>query len=118
MANVTSRDLQEIVSKLSSDKAKTREGLICHFQEGIKLLNTWLEGERSTGFVRYIGQKTALLKPSEIRHSESWPFLITLLTKCVTLEISSSKRQLPKLIFAKILCIVVQLVEDSSLSGC
>ncbi|KAI8543048.1 hypothetical protein RHMOL_Rhmol08G0188500 [Rhododendron molle] len=95
MATVTSRDLQEIVSKLSSDKAKTRE-------EGIKLLNTWLEGERSTGFVRYIGQKTAMLKPSEIRHSESWPFLITLLTKCVTLEISSSKRRLPKLIFAKL----------------
>ncbi|XP_058227343.1 serine/threonine-protein kinase ATM isoform X4 [Rhododendron vialii] len=110
MATVTSRDLQEIVSKLSSDKAKTRE-------EGIKLLNTWLEGERSTGFVRYIGQKTAMLKPSEIRHSESWPFLITLLTKCVTLEISSSKRRLPKLIFAKTLRIVVQRVEDSGLSG-
>ncbi|KAI8543061.1 hypothetical protein RHMOL_Rhmol08G0189100 [Rhododendron molle] len=110
MATVTSRDLQEIVSKLSSDKAKTRE-------EGIKLLNTWLEGERSAGFVRYIGQKTAMLKPSEIRHSESWPFLITLLTKCVTLEISSSKRRLPKLIFAKTLRIVVQRVEDPSLSG-
>ncbi|KAG5562232.1 hypothetical protein RHGRI_005087 [Rhododendron griersonianum] len=80
MATVTSRDVQEIVSKLSSDKAKTRE-------EGIKLLNTWLEGERSTGFVRYIGQKTAMLKPTE-----SWPFLITLLTKCVALEISLSKR--------------------------
>ncbi|KAF7136371.1 hypothetical protein RHSIM_Rhsim08G0157900 [Rhododendron simsii] len=61
MATVTSRDPQEIVSKLSSDKAKTRE-------EGIKLLNTWLEGERSTGIVRYIGQKTAMLKPSEIHH--------------------------------------------------
>ncbi|KAG5561198.1 hypothetical protein RHGRI_004278 [Rhododendron griersonianum] len=111
MATVTSRDLQEIVSKLSSDKTKTRE-------EGIKLLNTWLEGERFTGFVRYIGQKTAMLKPSEIRHSESWPFLITLLTQCVTqtLEISSSKRRLRKLIFAKTLRIVVQRVEDSSLS--
>ncbi|GFZ03750.1 hypothetical protein Acr_16g0003740 [Actinidia rufa] len=31
MATVSSRDVQEIVSKLSSDKAKTRE-------EGIKLL--------------------------------------------------------------------------------
>ncbi|KAI8543692.1 hypothetical protein RHMOL_Rhmol08G0238100 [Rhododendron molle] len=40
-----------------------------------------------------------MLKLSEIRHSESWPFLITLLTKCVTLEISSSKRRLSKLIF-------------------
>lgn len=110
MTTVTSRDVQEIVSKLSSDKAKTRE-------EGIKLLNTWLEGERSTGFVRYIGQRTAMLKPNEIRHSESWPFLITLLTKCVASEISSSKRRLPKLIFAKTLRIVVQRVEDSRLSG-
>ncbi|XP_058200976.1 serine/threonine-protein kinase ATM-like [Rhododendron vialii] len=110
MATITLRDVQEIVSNLSSDKAKT-------YKEGIKLLNTWLEGERSIHFVRYIRQKTAMLKPREICHSESWPFLITLLTKCVTLEIFSSKRRLPKLIFAKTFRIVVQQVENSSLSG-
>ncbi|KAG5536661.1 hypothetical protein RHGRI_024174 [Rhododendron griersonianum] len=47
---------------------KDGTGKFRHHPEGIKLLNTWLEGERSTGFVRYIGQKTAMLKPSEIRH--------------------------------------------------
>ncbi|KAL3529546.1 hypothetical protein ACH5RR_008868 [Cinchona calisaya] len=109
-SKVTSRDVQEIVSKLSSDKAKARE-------EGIKLLNTWLEGERSILFCKYISEKSALLKPNEIPHSETWPFIISLLIQCVTLEISSSKKRLPKLSFAKTLRIVVQRAEDSKLSG-
>ncbi|KAI5683411.1 hypothetical protein M9H77_04639 [Catharanthus roseus] len=109
-STVTSRDVQEIVSKLSSDKAKARE-------EGIKLLNTWLEGERSIVFCKYITEKTALLGPSDIPHSETWPFIISLLTQCVTLEISSSKRRLPKLSFAKTLRIVVQRAEDAKFSG-
>ncbi|XP_070053596.1 serine/threonine-protein kinase ATM isoform X3 [Nicotiana tomentosiformis] len=108
---VTSRDIQDIVSKLSSDKAKSRE-------EGIKLLNAWLEeGQRSVEFCRYVGEKTARLKPDEIPHSETWPFLVTLLTKCVSLEISVSKKRLPKLNFAKTLRIVVQRAEDAKFSG-
>ncbi|KAK7852517.1 serine/threonine-protein kinase atm [Quercus suber] len=107
---VTSRDVQEIVSKLSSDKAKARD-------EGIKLLNTWLEGERSIAFCKFLGQNTANLRPDEIPHSETWPFLVTLLIQCTSLEISSSKRRLPKLIYAKTLRIVVQRAEDAKFSG-
>ncbi|XP_022767135.1 serine/threonine-protein kinase ATM isoform X5 [Durio zibethinus] len=107
---VTSSDVQEIVSKLSSDKAKARE-------EGIKLLNMWLEGERSIGFCKFIGQNTAKLKPNEIPQSETWPFLIKLLTQCLSLEISTSKRRLPKLIFAKTLRIVIQRAEDTKFPG-
>ncbi|PHU23761.1 hypothetical protein BC332_08868 [Capsicum chinense] len=113
MANstVTSRDIQDIVSKISSDKAKSRE-------EGIKLLNAWLEeGQRSVEFCRYIGEKTARLKPDEIPHSETWPFLVTLLTKCVSLEISGSKKRLPKLNYARTLRICVQRAEDARFSG-
>nr|XP_027123123.1 serine/threonine-protein kinase ATM isoform X2 [Coffea arabica] len=109
-AKVTSRDVQEIVSKLSSDKAKARE-------DGIKLLNTWLEGERSIVFCKYISEKSALLKPDELPHSETWPFIISLLAQCVTLEIQSSKKRLPKLGFAKTLRIVVQRAEDRKFSG-
>ncbi|XP_021895131.1 serine/threonine-protein kinase ATM-like, partial [Carica papaya] len=107
---VTSRDIQEIVSKLSSDKAKARE-------EGIKLLNTWLEGERSIGFCKFLAQNTSRLKPDEIPTSETWPFLVKLLIQCVSLEISGSKRRLPKSIFAKTLRIVIQRAEDSKFSG-
>ncbi|GMY24943.1 serine/threonine-protein kinase ATM isoform X1 [Fagus crenata] len=107
---VSSRDVQDIVSKLSSDKAKTRE-------EGIKLLNTWLEGERSVTFCKFLGQNTAKLRPDEIPHSETWPFFVNLLIQCASLEISSSKRRLPKLIYAKTLRIVVQRVEDAKISG-
>lgn len=49
--------------------------------------------------------------------AETWPFIISLLTQCVTLEISSSKRRLPKLSFAKTLRIVVQRAEDAKFSG-
>ncbi|XVF09293.1 hypothetical protein REPUB_Repub07fG0080200 [Reevesia pubescens] len=107
---VTSSDFQEIVSKLSSDKAKARE-------EGIKLLNMWLEGERSIRFCKFLGQNTAKLKPNEIPQSETWPFLIKLLTQCVSLEISTSKRRPPKLIFAKALRVCIQRPEDSKFPG-
>ncbi|XP_065875882.1 serine/threonine-protein kinase ATM isoform X2 [Euphorbia lathyris] len=107
---ITSRDVQEITSKLSSDKAKPRE-------DGLKLLNTWLEGDKSIEFCKYLGQNTAKLKPNDIPNSETWPFLITLLIQCVSLEISSSKRRLPKANFAKTLRIVVQRAGDAKFSG-
>ncbi|OWM90493.1 hypothetical protein CDL15_Pgr014796 [Punica granatum] len=110
-AAVTSRDVQEIVSKLSSDKAKPRE-------EGIRLLNTWLDGERSIAFCNYLAHNTAQLKPNEIPHSETWPFLVTLLIQCASLEVSASKRRSPKLLYAKTLRVVVQRAEDSKFSGC
>ncbi|XP_048138242.1 serine/threonine-protein kinase ATM isoform X3 [Rhodamnia argentea] len=109
-ATVTSRDVQEIISKLSSDKAKIRE-------EGIKLLNIWLDGERSFGFCKYLGQHTARLSSNEVPHSETWPFLVKLLIQCVSLEVSSSKRRLPKLTYAKSLRIVVQRAHDTKFSG-
>ena len=49
--------------------------------------------------------------------AETWPFLVTLLIQCTSLEISSSKRRLPKLIYAKTLRIVVQRAEDAKFSG-
>lgn len=49
--------------------------------------------------------------------AETWPFLISLLINCASSEIFSSKRRLPKLIYAKTLRIVVQRAHDSKLSG-
>ncbi|EHA8590952.1 putative Serine/threonine-protein kinase ATM [Cocos nucifera] len=106
----TSRDVQEIISKLSSEKARTRD-------EGIRLLNSWLEGERSISFCRLLGQNTGRIKPNEIPHAETWPFLITLLTKCIALEISASKKRPPKLILAKTLRTAIQRAEDQKRSG-
>ncbi|XP_048500072.1 serine/threonine-protein kinase ATM isoform X3 [Beta vulgaris subsp. vulgaris] len=110
MTTVTSRDIQEIVSKLSSDKAKIRE-------EGMKLLNTWLEGERSINFCKFLSRKTAMLKPDEIPGAETWPFIVTLLIDCTNKEISASKRRLPKLTYAKTLRILVQRAQDSKGHG-
>lgn len=49
--------------------------------------------------------------------AETWPFLTTLLIQCASLEISSSKRRLPKLMYAKTLRIIVQRAEDAKFSG-
>ncbi|KAL6583807.1 hypothetical protein OROMI_003096 [Orobanche minor] len=106
---VTSRDIQEIVSKLSSDKAKLRD-------EGMKLLNTWLEGDRSTEFCKILSEKSSTLKTNEIPHSETWPFLVKILIQYLSMEISSSKKRLPKLNSAKTLRIVVQRAEDDRFS--
>ncbi|XP_064968170.1 serine/threonine-protein kinase ATM-like isoform X2 [Musa acuminata AAA Group] len=106
----TSRDVQEIVSKLSSDKAKARE-------EGVKLLSSWLEGERAASFCKLLGHNTAKIKADSIPHAETWPFLITLLMKCISLEVSASKKRLPRLIFVKTLRSSIQCAEDIKLSG-
>ncbi|KAK8914461.1 Serine/threonine-protein kinase ATM [Platanthera zijinensis] len=106
----TSRDVREIISKLSSDISKTRD-------EGIRLLNNWLEGESSISFCRLLAKNTAGTGPTEIPHDESWPFLVTLLTKCIALEISASKKRHPKLLLAKTLRLTIQCAEDPKLSG-
>ncbi|KAF9625358.1 hypothetical protein IFM89_022140, partial [Coptis chinensis] len=92
---VTSDDIEPIVLKLSSNKAKLRE-------EGANLLNTWLEGDKSNEFCQFISQRTSKLKPNDIPNSKTWPFLIGLLTECVKSEISESKRRKPKEIYAKV----------------
>ncbi|CAH2064912.1 unnamed protein product [Thlaspi arvense] len=107
---VTSRDVHEVVSKLSSDKAKTRE-------DGLKLLNTWLEGERSIIFCRFLSQNTAKLKLDEIPNAETWPFLVKILLQCVSMEVSGSKRRLPKPTFAKTLRVVIQRAEETKFPG-
>ncbi|XP_050879903.1 serine/threonine-protein kinase ATM isoform X2 [Lathyrus oleraceus] len=110
MAKVSSRDVREIVEKLSSDKVKARE-------EGIKLLNSWLEGEKSYNFCNFIGLSTSKLRPDEIPHAETWPFLVSLLIQSASSEISSSKRRNPKMIYAKTLRLIVQRAEDAKYSG-
>ncbi|XP_024013824.1 serine/threonine-protein kinase ATM [Eutrema salsugineum] len=107
---VTSRDVHEVVSKLSSDKAKTRE-------DGVKLLNTWLEGERSINFCRFLSQNTAKLKLDEIPNAETWPFLVKILLQCVSMEVSGSKRRVPKATFAKTLRVVIQRAEETKFPG-
>ncbi|KAK1363096.1 serine/threonine-protein kinase ATM, partial [Heracleum sosnowskyi] len=98
MIKPTSRDIQEIVSKLSADTSKARE-----------------EGH------------TAALKPDEVPHAKTWPFLVTLLTRCVSLEVistkksstkkPSNKKSLPKPSFAKILRVVLQRAENVKFPG-
>lgn len=39
---------------------------LLHVQDGVKLLNIWLEGERSINFCRFLSQNTAELKLDEI----------------------------------------------------
>lgn len=49
--------------------------------------------------------------------AETWPFLVKLLMNCITLEISASKRRLPKASIAKTLRAAIQRAEDAKFSG-
>ncbi|CAN6483726.1 unnamed protein product [Victoria cruziana] len=106
----TSRDIQEVVSKLSADKSKTRE-------EGVKLLGTWMEGERAISFCKLLSRNTAKLRHDDIPHSETWPFLLNLLIKCISIEISTSKRRPPKPFLARTFRDVIQHAEDFKFTG-
>lgn len=55
----TSRDADEIIEKLSSDRARTRD-------EGVKLLGTWLQGDRAFSFCRLLARNTTNLKPAHL----------------------------------------------------
>uniref|UniRef100_J3KVN7 Serine/threonine-protein kinase ATM n=1 Tax=Oryza brachyantha TaxID=4533 RepID=J3KVN7_ORYBR len=105
----TFRDVDEIIEKLSSDRARTRD-------EGVKLLGTWLHGDRAFSFCRLLTRNTASLKPGHIPGSATWPFLILALAKCVIADISGKKRA-PKTAAARMLRLAVQCAEDFRLSG-
>ncbi|EEC69781.1 hypothetical protein OsI_00057 [Oryza sativa Indica Group] len=105
----TSRDADEIIEKLSSDRARTRD-------EGVKLLGTWLQGDRAFSFCRLLARNTTNLKPAHLPASATWPFLIMALTKCVIADISGKKRS-PKSAAARMLRLAVQCAQDFRLSG-
>ncbi|XP_020523147.1 serine/threonine-protein kinase ATM isoform X2 [Amborella trichopoda] len=105
-----SRDIHEIVSKLSSDKTKIRE-------EGVKLLDIYLEEPGCRSFCKFLSKNTAKLQRNEIPHSETWPYLLTLLIQCVATEISTSRKRAVKPIFFKTLKNFVDHAEDIKYSG-
>ncbi|KAK9117160.1 hypothetical protein Sjap_016107 [Stephania japonica] len=105
-----SGDIEDIISKLSSDKSRVRE-------DGIKLLNSWLEGDRSISFCKHLSLRTSELKLNEIPTLETWPFVLKVLIDCIAAEILASKKRPPKLVFAKTLRILVQRAEDAKFSG-
>jgi hypothetical protein len=82
-AVATARDVEEVVQKLQSDRARVRDvrtpfitqrqaSIAACFlpdqfllapQEGVKLLGTWLQGDRAASFCRLLGRNTVRFKP-------------------------------------------------------
>jgi ataxia telangiectasia mutated family protein len=106
----TSRDVEEVIQKLSSDRARARD-------EGVKLLGTWLQGDRAPTFCRLLARNTARAKPGQLSSSATWPFLIMALAKCVLTDISAKKRGPTKSAAAGMLRVAVRCAEDVRLSG-
>lgn len=106
----TIRDIEDIITKITSDKAKIRE-------EGIKLLNSYLEGGSCKSFCTLLDRQTVKLRPHERPRSASWPVLLGFLYQCISTEVSLSKKRGPKPILAKTLKIYVQHAEDVKRSG-
>ncbi|WVZ71910.1 LOW QUALITY PROTEIN: hypothetical protein U9M48_020441, partial [Paspalum notatum var. saurae] len=111
-AVATARDLEEVIQKLNSDRARVRD-------EGVKLLGTWLQGDRAISFCRLLGRNTARLKPGHghLTGAATWPILILALLNCVKEDISGKKRVATKNAAARMLRIAVQCAEDVKLSG-
>uniref|UniRef100_A0ACD5TS08 Uncharacterized protein n=1 Tax=Avena sativa TaxID=4498 RepID=A0ACD5TS08_AVESA len=106
----TSRDVEEVIQKLSSDRARARD-------EGVKLLGTWLQGDRAPTFCRLLARNTARAKPGQLSSSATWPFLIMALAKCVLTDIGAKKRGPTKSAAAGMLRVAVRCAEDVRLSG-
>ncbi|KAL6847729.1 hypothetical protein ACP4OV_021857 [Aristida adscensionis] len=106
----TSRDVEEVIQKLHSDRARTRD-------EGVKLLGTWLQGDRAASFCRLLGRNTARLKSGHLSGAATWPLLILALISCVREDVSGKKRGAPKSAAARMLRVAVQCAEDVRLSG-
>lgn len=113
----------------------------------MNLLNNWLNGDSSSSFCEYLSRNTEKLKSNRVPGgmsyvkflsvfemvrlfhelvdsgfgnecaADTWPFLVTLLIRCVSLEVSTSKRHAPRLIYAKALRNVVKKAGDYSDSG-
>ncbi|OAY80036.1 Serine/threonine-protein kinase ATM, partial [Ananas comosus] len=127
----TSRDVREVIAKLSSDKAKSREVTIHPSPSSAHSRKTPAHSSDLGSFELISGRGEAaehlarrrevdrVLQAPRPQHceAETWPFMITLLTKCVALEISASKKRPPKIMLAKALRAAVQCAEDSKLSG-
>ncbi|PVH39126.1 hypothetical protein PAHAL_5G442300 [Panicum hallii] len=113
MAGVaTARDVEEVIQKLHSDRARVRD-------EGVKLLGTWLQGDRAASFCRLLGRNTARVKPGHghLTGAATWPFLILALLNCVKEDISGKKRGTTKSAAARMLRVAIQCAEDVKLSG-
>uniref|UniRef100_K3XSR2 Telomere-length maintenance and DNA damage repair domain-containing protein n=1 Tax=Setaria italica TaxID=4555 RepID=K3XSR2_SETIT len=113
MAGVaTARDVEEVIQKLHSDRARVRD-------EGVKLLGTWLQGDRAASFCRLLGRNTARVKPGHghLTGATTWPLLILALLNCVKEDISGKKRGATKSTAARMLRVAIQCAEDVKLSG-
>ncbi|KAE8816899.1 Serine/threonine-protein kinase-like protein CCR4 [Hordeum vulgare] len=61
-AMATARGVEEVVQKLASDRARPRD-------EGVKLLGTWLQGDRALTFYRLLARNTVRAKPAQLASS-------------------------------------------------
>ncbi|GJN06079.1 hypothetical protein PR202_ga23767 [Eleusine coracana subsp. coracana] len=137
----TSRDVEEVIQKLHSDRARTRDvsALLLGNKQVIPacsptpihqpfpsspagrkvklLLGTWLQGNRAASFCRLLGRNTVRLKPGHLAGAATWPLLILALLNCVKEDISGKKRGAVKSAAARMLRVAIQCAEDVRLSG-
>ncbi|KAJ7559328.1 hypothetical protein O6H91_04G079500 [Diphasiastrum complanatum] len=106
----TIEDVEELVSKLLSDRTRVRE-------EGLKLLNSYLEVVGNQSFCTLLDNQTVLLQQQERIHSSTWPGVLHALCQCISMEVALSKKRGPKSFLSKTLRTFVQKAEDHNRSG-
>ncbi|CAM6085267.1 unnamed protein product [Calypogeia fissa] len=109
MIVVTILDVEELNSKLVSDRAKVRE-------EGLKALQGYLNSSGDVSLWTLLDRETASLDQSLIR-SASWPGVLHALCVCIEHEVAASKKKVPKLVLAKTFRSFVLKADDTSRAG-
>jgi ataxia telangiectasia mutated family protein len=108
---VSKEDVEELVEKLCSDKAKARK-------EAVKELHSYLEGSGGGAFIAFLDQESASLHDRSIRiPAASWPGLLQALCQCIYTEVLAAKKRPPESILAKTFKLYIQKAEESKREG-
>lgn len=103
-------EIEELNSKLLSDKAKVRE-------EGVRELISYLDASGGVSLCPLLDRQTALFCRQDRIPSSTWPGVLRALCQCINAEVVSSKKRGPKPVLAKTLRSLIQKAEDFNRPG-
>ncbi|GAQ86367.1 Protein kinase ATM/Tel1 [Klebsormidium nitens] len=108
---VSKEDVEELMEKLCSEKAKVRK-------DAIKELNSYLSGSGGGDFIACLDQESASLYDKRVRiPAASWPGVLQALCQCILTEVLAAKKRPPETLLAKTFKLYIQKAEETKREG-
>lgn len=108
---VSKEDVEELMEKLCSDKAKARK-------DAIKELNSYLSGSGGGDFIACLDQESTSLHDKRVRiPAASWPGVLQALCQCILTEVLAAKKRPPETLLAKTFKLYIQKAEETKREG-